>query len=268
MRLRQLFLNEAYMGDLSAFRNYMRDGEPDHYMFWHLFRDWAADHGYDDLADAWAEDDPSQFDDFPEDVKAEFISYIKNHGIDDMMQHTPHEAPTWAHASLENTHLLPRTTWLVHFTDNAYEIAKDGFKYGVYDMDKLGLTTWYRNDGFTKKHGGYNFAFLADGNDADNGARGKKYGRDAVLFQSSGVLIYHYGDSEKQVVFWGASVDPRSIIRLERLSSHDDWSVKEHPRAKSRRDRAYVYGGDRSFRDCVAWAQQNYRQYAKLITGW
>jgi hypothetical protein len=112
-----------------------------------------------------------------------------------------------------------------------------------------------KNDGFDKKYGGYNFAFLVDSRYAMNASDGK-YGKNAILFQHAGELIYHYGDDEDQVVFWGPSVDPRGLIMLDHTD--DGWTVLA-------RDERVLYKGE--FEACVEWVQQNHFQYRRLLYG-
>jgi len=64
-------------------------------------------------------------------------------------------------------------------------IAKNGFTIGMSDMRKLGLTTYARNDGYSKKYGGYNFAFSLD--ERDYKYAGNKYGKEAIVFRASGL---------------------------------------------------------------------------------
>ena len=42
--------------------------------------------------------------------------------------------------------------------------------------------------------------------DANSAAWNKKYGKDFLIFQAPGVVVYHYGDEERQVIFRGADV--------------------------------------------------------------
>ena len=137
------------------------------------------------------------------------------------------DGSTEAHFELMSKRVLPNDTWLVHFSDNVDDILEEGFTRGTdeYDIDKLGLTT-YRQDKF--KTGGYNFAFLGSdwrnlrGAIFDNHGRGK-YGKDCVVFQSSGVEAYHYGDDERQIIFWGPGIKPDLIYAVYRRD--DEWEI-------------------------------------------
>lgn len=200
--------------------------------------------------------------DIPEKIRIEFQN--EGHGeeyLNDLMQNDPAFAPSTSFYS--SPQLLSRQTWLVHFSDNAYDIASEGFKYGMDQMDRLGLTTYFKNTASDKSHGGYNFAFQAQSRDAINAAGERKYGKSAVMFTNAGVQAYHSGDEEYQVMFWGANVDPKSIILLS--NEGDSWCVTPHPSKTFSRDCVYE---NNDYRIVVAWVMKNWRQYAKIITGW
>jgi hypothetical protein len=167
-----------------------------------------------------------------------------------MMSEHPAQAPTWAHMSVEADRLLPASTWLVHWTDNAHEVALDGFNHGIGDIETLGLTTHY-NDG-AKRYGGYNFAYLPDRNDATYGG---KYGKNCVMFQSSGVMVHHYGDSEHQVIFWGAGIISKPIAIIQ---DNEQWVVYSTKLGRSlvRFDRV---------QDCWSWVRHHWRQYQAAL---
>lgn len=121
-----------------------------------------------------------------------------------VVQAEPAEAPSWAYLDLNVKRLLPASTWLVHWTDDARSIAAKGFKHGLSDVTRLGLTKHFNDS--AKKFGGYNFAFKAS--DVEDSS---SYGSELVVFQSSGVECYHSGDEEDQVVFWGGSITSKPV---------------------------------------------------------
>jgi hypothetical protein len=156
--------------------------------------------------------------------------------------------PTYLFMSFES--LLPPSTWLVHFSDNAFDISVNGFIYGAPDMFALGLTTHF-SDVFRKNMPGWNFAF----EEGTRGVRhGGKYGKESVLFQSAGVKVYHFGDEEDQVIFYGPHVERLIYLGL----NYDRWCIKN-----SLTDRE-IYGSD-NINDVTAWAIRNERQYASVI---
>ena len=279
-------LHEAYANELGYLLDYLRK-EPlslDEYRS--DFEEWIC--GDDDRRetaakilginvdeinadDSWAEwsEDLLQKD-LPAGWEQEYTKWWKDEKLDYHMQHNPAETPTWAHLSLEgHKSLLPRSTWLVHFTDNSDDICSKGFKYGMMDMEKLGLTTSFIKNGFHKRSGGYNFAFEADSRYARQAANAKKYGDHAVMFQSAGVEVYHYADEEHQIIFWGPSVDPRDIILIDRLGHYEGWAVRpsihSHHSGQESKDGAIFKG--KEFSDCANWVERNARQYRSVITG-
>lgn len=100
-----------------------------------------------------------------------------------------------------------RNQWLVHFTSDAHGIAGGGFTRGVDQPNELALTTHLPDE--YKAGPGYNFAYRLEDYLRYGRSRGDswKYGDEAVLFRASGVLVWHYGDEEPQVIFWGPSAN-------------------------------------------------------------
>jgi hypothetical protein len=157
------------------------------------------------------------------------------------------DAPAWVHMDLQGG-LLPRQTWLVHFSDHAVAIKREGFQYGVdvLALDRLAFTRGWRNGPGV----GYNFAYLAGGVHAARAAEAGFYGRDAVMFRSSGVSAYHYGDEEVQVVFYGPDVRPEEMVLLVRED--------EAHCVVGRGGRRLVCG---EFGRVVGWVMDNFVQY-------
>jgi hypothetical protein len=259
-------VSERYTSNNSWLHQYLKNGEFDPYSGWHWICEWLADNDHLDEvsealgreitdADELREEEPEVFYKLPEHLQRECAENV----IDIIMQHEPEEAPSWAFLDNRRNQLLPRNTWLVHFTDDPYGIASKGFVYGVDQMDKLGLTTYFRNEGGMKARGGYNFAFLANSRDAKFAADKGKYGHHAVVFQNSGVHAYHNSDEENQIIFWGADVSPNDIIVLE--NEYGDWHVKS--RSHLRNGKTTLFSGD--FENCIKWIIQNANQYRKKL---
>ena len=135
---------------------------------------------------------------------------------------------------------------------------------------------------------GFNFAFEAGSPEADKHARTAQYGSTAIMFLGTGVKVYHEGDKQDQVVFWGQDVDPRSMVLIT-LNRHDErFCVRGHPMKglHGPEPRTYRDKPGKKFYDepekgegvCVFqhedisrvtdWVQKNWRQYSKVITGW
>lgn len=274
----QKHVTERYTPNNRYLLQYMQDEEVDPYSVWNRFSEFVENILDEDFG-TWLEnnvaeehhedylEDPENFYELPEQIQQKFLEWAKKEVIPDMTYREPTEAPTWAHMSLSEPKLLNRQTWLVHFSDHADDIAVEGFRYGIDSMDRLGLTTWFGDA--AKKYGGYNFAFEAGSRDADWAAGREKYGKNAVVFQNSGVKAYHHGDTESQIMFWGADVDPRDLVLLEKHGG--SWFVMPHPRKQRRyqgqesREGGVFHG---EFKQCVVWVQQNIQQYRRVIQGW
>lgn len=260
-------LYEKYSENNRAFLNYMKQADSfDPYNSWFYVCKWCERNDYMDEvseaageevsdADEMMEHEPELFYKLDKSVQETIAEWATSkHMADD-----PADAPTGAHMSLNKTRLLPRTTWLVHFTDDPYSIYREGFTKGMDQMDRLGLTTWFGTE--AKKYGGYNFAFEADSRYADWAAHKGLYGTAGVMmFQNSGVHCHHYGDEEDQVVFWGADVDPRDIVLITKEDG--DWCVKSNRDLGGEREDNLFKG---TFENAVKWVKTNHRQYAKML---
>ena len=99
----------------------------------------------------------------------------------------------------------PFTGLAVHFTDAPEKVASQGFLYGVRDKSRLGLTRHL--DDYDARPG-YNFAYdLKDWKKYARKSDGTyRYGQGAVVFPVKGVSVWHSGDKERQVIFWGPDV--------------------------------------------------------------
>lgn len=138
-----------------------------------------------------------------------------------------------------------KNEWCIHFTSDSDNISKYGFTGGTDDVSHLG----YTGAGQEKKSAGYNFAFLIN----DRSVNFNSYGDEAVIFRASGVEVYHSGDEQNQVIFWGPNV--REIIPIHQ--EYGDW---------------VVYGGNGQIlvrkdkpSEIAIWAVENLPQYRKQI---
>ena len=222
-------------------------------------------------ADQIEDQDPEIFYQLPTYIQKEIGEQTKEW----LIKYDPSDAPTSTHLTVQKNQPLHRLTWLVHFTDKPDNIATKGFTIGMSDPDKLGLTTYFHSDSFDKAHGGYNFAFIADSKDAKNASTGHgyqpKYGNHAVMFQNSGIHVYHYADEENQIIFWGPDVKPRDIVVLHNNSG--DWEVMARTfyyKDKTPSFDKVLYKGGKegsNFEQCVDWVMNNFQQYRKALTG-
>jgi hypothetical protein len=173
--------------------------------------------------------------------------------LDDVPRHRvpPSERPIYD--TFSGARLLPPSTWLVHFSDEAWGIAHDGFAKGQdeWEFRRLALTgSWKEPDG-----PGWNFAFQALGRDALVAAREFKYGEGAVLFQSAGVEAFHNGDEESQVMFLGRLV--RRVVLLGYDKDSGEWYVYDR-----RIDRSLRSG---TYEQVARWVIDHHVQYRKAI---
>jgi len=217
------------------------------YDFEYMLQDFIDDVGLD-IDDLDVND--LDVDDLDDDVKDDFSKWIYSK-IENNEDIPNADIPSWVFFD-DNPKIL-KPQWLLHFSDNAYSISKDGFKYGISEMSKLGLTT--QQSEYDKKWGGYNFAYLVDdSNKYSNNRDGYKYGKEAILFISSGVLTYHYSDEEPQVIFWGEFA--RNIIYIEKINyGYGIASLK---------DGNIIFEAD-TIEEVAYWAINNFNQYRKSI---
>ena len=159
--------------------------------------------------------------------------------------------PTWNYVEYRS---IVKNQWLIHFSNSAQDIYYDQkFNNGVYDYTKLGLTTNLPDS--EKDFGGYNFAYLL--NDYQRYGRDRnrwKYGKEAVVFKASGIKVWHYGDMEPQVIFWGPSAFDIVLIREDRNTG--DYYV-DSVKHKS------PFSGDLD--NCVDWVINNFNQYKRIL---
>lgn len=259
-------LQEKYTRDNVALQNYMTKGEFDPYASWYWVCQWLEENGkLKKIAKALGE--PINSADDLEEMEPDLFYKLSpklqkrcaEEVIERLLSDNPAEAPSHAHMMVTAKKLLPRSTWLVHFSDEAQAIAQSGFVYGVDQMDKLGLTRWLSD--FDKSGEGYNFAFQAGSRDSTFAASKGKYGRDCVMFQNSGVSLYHHGDEEDHVAFYGPDVDPRTIVLLRKREG--EWFVMN--RAAKSGERNYLMRGD--FEACEKLVMTHAGNYRGTATG-
>jgi len=150
---------------------------------------------------------------FADDLDPEVVDALAEHvdvgaALHQVHDLDPAEAPLWSYSMMYRVEREPE--WLLHCSDEAHRIASEGFRRGVEDIGRLGLTTYLPES--WKDYPGYNFAFTIP--DAaryafERGGR-CKYGRHMVLLKAPYVYVYHHGDSEPQAIFWGP--DAREIV--------------------------------------------------------
>lgn len=153
------------------------------------------------------------------------------------------ELPTW-HA-LEFKRVV-KNEWCIHFGDDSYSIAKNGFNSGTQDIEELGFTKRNKDMG-----AGYNFAYLADNQQADE----SPYGNEAVIFRTSGVLCYHRYDNQEQVIFYGPYA--KDFIPLKKNIETKEWEIIGN-------NGRVIFSSNRVTEICE-WVEDNLAQYRKQI---
>jgi hypothetical protein len=245
-------LAETYTEPNTYLKRYLAGGEFDYYAFWYYAGMWVKrslgeEEFEEQVGEPYDEEDPEQFEKMDKQSQEDFTEWCLNY----LAQHDPGELPSTSYFTPDDK-LLPRTTWLVHFTDHAREVANNGFTHGTAEADRLGLTTYTKHD--HKQGGGYNFAFIAGTRDAYAAASRGKYGKHCVVFQNSGIKAWHSGDEEHQVIFWGPDVDKRFIALI--LNDGGDFVVTS-------RTGMSLFRGE--FEDAVKWTMAHHRQYSKQL---
>ena len=147
--------------------------------------------------------------------------------------------------------------WCVHFTgrNKVSEIVKNGFKYGTSEVTSVPY-----GSGTKSGEKGYNYAFLAsDICSADNDVT-RFWGYNCVFFRCSGILGYHRGDKNRQVVFWGE--DAHNIIPVVEHKNDDGSSCCAILSNKNK----ILYKFDlQDFDKGVEWLINNEVQYRKQL---
>jgi hypothetical protein len=158
--------------------------------------------GNDALADAY-EESGYDTEDILRRIKDELGAGWLERWYDDyypqLLQQDAAEAPSFLF--FDRPKVL-RNAWLVHFTADAERVARQGFRRGVEDPMRVGLTTLLSQS--QKRTPGYTFAFRPGDVNRYAWNRGRpKYGKEAVVFRADAVLAYHTSDEEDQAIAWG-----------------------------------------------------------------
>lgn len=262
--MNQIILKEYVTNDMIYLRDYFKMTEEEkkaylpheYYYFFDKFKN-SYDIDIEIPEDIESYELSEWLEENEKEVFNQFADYlydkIKDHSLD-----IPNsEYPAWSY--FDDTPKLIKNTWLIHFTDDADGIARHGFKFGVSEIEKLGMTTDLGE--FDKKYGGYNFAFRANNFDryykSRHGWSGEpKYGKEAVLFRASGMELYHYGDNEPQVIFYGNTA--RDITPIT-SGENKKWAVYSIVNGR-------LLFEDDDLQRVVYWVIRNYEQYRRQLS--
>lgn len=256
-------LNEHLSKNLTALRDYIGSTEdekirslPKEYPY--IFSDFIIDTGYvlknkketsyEDIIEWLEKNDKKTYFKFGKYL----YDKVENR---DLPAEAMSQYPSW---SFFESPELVKNQWLIHFTTRSKAISRGGFSIGASDPKKLGLTSKLSNR--DKEKGGYNFAFLlSDFVDyyLYPSAYGPqpKYGNEAVLFKASGIRVWHNGDSEYQVIFYGN--EAKDFVPIT-LGKKGYWAVWD------KMGRRVLYESN-DLKKVSDWVVKNYAQYRKSI---
>lgn len=184
---------------------------------------------------------PADYYRLPRKVWAAFADWLDEINEVAIIRHeTPDEAPAWmflspnsdASGDLRSAY---QDRLLFHVTDTAVaeSIRHEGFIVGCPDINDMALTwqTCVYTGKSTRRHNpdpapGYNYAYSHAGKVKPSDRIGS-YGGSIIMFRASGVDLYHYGDQEDQVGFWGPSVDKGRMFRTIVPEATTGWHCVE-----------------------------------------
>lgn len=172
--------------------------------------------------------------------------------------------------------------WMVHFSDYADKIAKEGFTKGNDYEGKLKSATYQRG----KTEGGYNYAYLASDVIGGKGYKFLDYLKERetpfVMFKGNGYRFHHNQDEEDQVVL--NNVQKGTMVFVRRL--YDQWCVLStanpnwknrtkdiNPRPEDERFAMYnprniiegILYSDDDINKVIKWVMNNFDQYRSKI---
>ncbi len=172
--------------------------------------------------------------------------------------------------------------WMVHFSDYADKIAKEGFTKGNDYDGKLKSATYQRG----KTEGGYNYAYLASDVIGGKGWKFLDYLKERetpfVMFKGNGYRFHHNQDEEDQVVL--NNIQKGTMVFVRRL--YDQWCVLStanpnwknrtkdiNPRPEDERFAMYnprniiegILYSDDDINKVIKWVMNNFDQYRSKI---
>ncbi len=172
--------------------------------------------------------------------------------------------------------------WMVHFSDYADKIAKEGFTKGNDYEGNLKSATYQRG----KTEGGYNYAYLASDVIGGKGYKFLDYLKERetpfVMFKGNGYRFHHNQDEEDQVVL--NNIQKGTMVFVRRL--YDQWCVLStanpnwkkrtkdiNPRSEDERFAMYnprniiegILYSDDDIDKVIKWVMNNFDQYRTKI---
>ena len=194
-----------------------------------------------------------------------YLREFKHYILHDYLDHSNSPEPTPAHRYYIFKRLLNQNNWLIHFSSDAKSIKRNGFEIGVENINDLPLTRVYAH---AQDKAGYNFAYLVK--DYINSSVPLTYllnhnfketaNSGLLMFKSSGVIVDHLADENEEVIFDGASVNPKKIVLIlpDQSSSYKNWIVKsQNPEIPD------PFSG--SILDAINWVKNNWKNNINVI---
>lgn len=156
-----------------------------------------------------------------------------------------------------------KNDWLVHFSDddNIDQIAKEGFKFGTKlgDMKGLALSTWkIMDEKDLMDSDGYVFSYELNNFDTNLFSKGDSF----VIFQGSGIKVYHNGDNEFQVICMKDSVKNFIPVHWNDEAGRYEIKDKDTNRLYWKSEEQYI---NDVMEDLNDWISNNIRQYGRRI---
>lgn len=194
-----------------------------------------------------------------------YLREFKHYILHDYLDHSNSLESTPAHRYYIFKRLLNQNNWLIHFSSDAKSIKRNGFEIGVENINDLPLTRVYAH---AQDKAGYNFAYLVK--DYINSSAPLTYllnhnfketaNSGLLMFKSSGVIVDHLADENEEVIFDGASVNPKKIVLIlpDQSSSYKNWIVKsQNPEIPD------PFSG--SILDAINWVKNNWKNNRNVI---
>lgn len=194
-----------------------------------------------------------------------YLREFKHYILHDYLDHSNSPEPTPAHRYYIFKRLLNQNNWLIHFSSDAKSIKRNGFEIGVENINDLPLTRVYAH---AQDKAGYNFAYLVK--DYINSSVPLTYllnhnfketaNSGLLMFKSSGVIVDHLADENEEVIFDGASVNPKKIVLIlpDQSSNYKNWIVKsQNPEIPD------PFSG--SILDAIKWVKNNWKNNINVI---
>ena len=227
----------------------------------------------------------SDINNAPDELKLDFGEWIydllsdKEHREELNMQNDSKclikidDQPAWEWMTFERFY---QNTWNIHFTgigdsttddrgnENVEAIARDGFKYGTNldEMKGVWISGWkYLEDKELLPEGGYVFGYALD--DFMDSRLVRDIHAPFVMFQASGMEVYHRGDGEHQCIFLSNTI--RNLIPVF-VTENDQYYIRD----KNNEEKIYWQGKEgednlQQIENLNHWIEKSFVQYKNRI---